>query len=496
MLSRHPVAGTAAGPAAPVLAVVGAGAAGTLVAIHLLRELRERAARADVVLIDPAPEVGQGVAFSTTDERHLLNVPVGQLSALAEKPEHLLDWARCRVDPDVSAADFLPRRCYGAYLAHTLDAEAGRCEGARLQRRRARAVALQPGADNRDRLQLSDGTTLLADGVVLAPGIFAPGTAWAPPALLSSRRFVADPWEPGVLDAVAQGAGDVLVVGTGLTMVDVAQSLCSARRTVHAVSRHGELPKVHAAHRRPAAEPAELPEDVDLDIAALRRAVEAHVRDTVRRYGDWRPAMDGLRPHIARLWARLCDDCRAEFLVRDGRRWDAHRHRMPHRTAEQIGRLRSSGQLCVTRGAVTAVDDDGSALLVHLSAGDTRRVTHVINCTGPLADITLSGDPLLTGLLADGRAVTGPLRMGVATDGDGRVRAVDDSVGSLWTLGAMRRGQLWESTAIQEIRAQAACIAAHLAAQCAATDPGHRRRTVHDPPLRRRGVAEVQSVVV
>ena len=71
----------------------------------------------------------------------------------------------------------------------------------------------------------------------------------------------------------------------------------------------------------------------------------------------------------------------------------------------------------------------------------------------------MSRDPLLASLLAAGHACPGPLGMGLATDGSGRVRAADGTVGAAWTLGAMRRGELWESTAIPEIRAQAVAVA-------------------------------------
>lgn len=467
----------------PALAVVGAGAAGTLTAIHLLRELRGRRSRAAVVLIDPAEQAGRGVAYSTTDERHLLNVRAGQLSALPDEPDHLVAWARRHVDPAVTGADFLPRRRYGDYLAHTLDAEADRSDGVRLQRLRARVVALEAAPPNGDRVHLSDGTTVPAAAVVLAPGVFAPGTAWAPPDLRTSPRFVPDPWAPGILERVARSAGDVLLVGTGLTMVDVTLAVHRQGKTVHAVSRRGRLPKAHTRHTghgTPAVCPAALPGDADLDIAMLRRVVEDHVRATVRTHGDWRPAVDGLRAHTARLWSALCDGCRAEFLAKDAQRWDTHRHRMPQRTAAEVGRLRSTGELRVARGEVTGVDDDGRGLLVHLSDGARRRVSHVVNCTGPQADITQAGDPLLTGLVADGRAAPGPLRMGLATDRDGRVRAADGSVGSLWTLGAMRRGELWESTAVPEIRAQALVIAGRLASATTPERPMPARRTPRD----------------
>jgi uncharacterized NAD(P)/FAD-binding protein YdhS len=469
----------------PVIGIVGAGAAGTLVAIHLLRELRATNTAADVVLIDPA-EAGRGVAYSTIDERHLLNVAVGRMSALPDDPAHFLEWARCQADPalrDATPDDFLPRRTYGAYLRDTLDHEIADSGRARLLRRRERAVTLEPGAPTalhpHHKIALADGTSVVVDHVVLAPGVMPPGTAWAPPSLLTSDRFVADPWAAGALAAI-DDVGDVLLVGTGLTMVDVAMTLSRTRpttvdvattpattgRVLHAVSRRGRLPKAHGPRRLAAVEPTDLP--VDLDLATLRRVVLAHIRTTARTHGDWRPAMDGMRPHTARLWSMLCDECRREFLRTDALLWDTHRHRMPGVTAASIARMRAGGALTVAAAHVVDVDDVGGALLVHLSDGTSRRVAHVVNCTGPSPDVSRSRDPLLTSLLAAGHACAGPLGMGLATDAEGRVRATDGAVGDVWTLGALRRGELWESSAIPEIRSQAAAVANAITAQLAA----------------------------
>ena len=456
----------------PVIGIVGAGAAGTLVAIHLLRELRASGTGADVVLIDPA-ESGRGVAYSTTDARHLLNVPAGRMSALPDDPEHFVGWARCQTDPclrETTLDDYVPRRSYGAYLRDTLEREIIDSARVRLLRRRERAVSLEPVAPtdlhSHQRIELADATSVVVDQVVLAQGIFAPGTAWAPLALLASDRFVTDPWAPGALAAIDDD-GDVLLVGTGLTMVDVAMTLESEGRVLHAVSRRGRLPKSHSPLRLAAIEPSDQP--VDLDILTLRQFVVDHLRAAVRTHGDWRAAMDGLRPHTARLWSMLCDDCRHEFLRTDALQWDTHRHRMPRRTAAVVGRMRAEGALTVGAAQVVTVDDVGGELLVHLSDGTSRRVAHVVNCTGPQPDVTMSRDPLLASLLAAGHACPGPLGMGLATDGSGRVRAADGTVGAAWTLGAMRRGELWESTAIPEIRAQAVAVAQAIAAKVGAS---------------------------
>jgi uncharacterized NAD(P)/FAD-binding protein YdhS len=480
-MSSDPAAGQPPAPAwqhgpthGPVVGVIGAGAAGSVVALHLLRELTASGTTADLVLIDPA-ERGRGVAYSTTDQRHLLNVPAGRLSAFPDEPGHFLAWARCQTDPTLRHAtldDYLPRRSYGAYLRDTLDHEIASSGHVRILRRRERAVALEPGSPidlhPHHRIALSDGTTAVVDHVVLATGVFAPGTTWAPPALRASDRFVVDPWAPGALAAIDDD-GDVLLVGTGLTMVDVATTLARQGRVLHAVSRRGLLPKAHGPRRRSAIAPPALPDGQGIDLDTLRGIVVDHVRATVRATGDWRPAMDGLRPHTARLWSMLGDDDRAEFVRHHASLWDTHRHRMPRSTAAALAGLRCEGTLTVTAAEVVAVDELDGALLVHLSDGSSRQVARVVNCTGPQADVRLTGDPLLTSLVAAGHASAGPLGIGLASDADGRVRAADGTVGAVWTLGALRRGDLWESTAIPEIRAQALTVATAIARQVVAS---------------------------
>jgi uncharacterized NAD(P)/FAD-binding protein YdhS len=90
-------------------------------------------------------------------------------------------------------------------------------------------------------------------------------------------------------------------------------------------------------------------------------------------------------------------------------------------------------------------------------------VDAVVNCTGPLLDLAATGDPLLAALRDRGLVAPDPLALGLATTLDGRViDAGGTVVDGLFTVGPSRKGTLWESTAIPEIRAQAAQVAAAL----------------------------------
>lgn len=437
--------------------VVGAGAAGTLTALHLVEQAT---GPLSITLVDPAPRCGRGVAFGTTDERHLLNIPASRMSAYPDDPAHFVDWHR-RVHGPTEPYSFLPRVRFGDYLAETF-ARAVAGSRAHVEHLRTRATGI-----DRDRhgvvVQLADGRGLPADAVVLATGLPAAGVDWGPSTLLGSPGFVADPWAPGALEEVRRGSGEVLLVGTGLTMVDVALTLAPTGRRLRAVSRSGRLPARHA--RRPVT--PELPDIATWGrgLAVIREHAHAHVAAAQRTYGDWRPGVDGLRHRISELWGRLDETDRIRFLARDAARWNAVRHRLPPTSAATLALLQETGQLSIEAGDASevAVPEDG----------------WVVNCTGPRPDIRTLGDPLIEDLLRPRPG--GPLAV-TATAGMG-LRTVDGRLGAtpVWTLGALRRGELWESTAIPEIRAQAAEMASTITGlvQCLPARKSDRTHSTH-----------------
>lgn len=457
----------------PQVVVIGGGAAGTLVAIHLARTAHQRGTSVDVVLVDPADRAGRGTAFGTTDDEHLLNVPAAGMTALPQDPGHFVSW---RVRQEEGAVPepgtFAPRRQFGRYLDETLaDAFDMAAATASLRHVRARAVGVRRASSGAT-IQLHDGHELTGDAVVVATGLPAAGHAWAPEPLLRSPFFVADPWAPGALDVVrrdAAGPGDVLLVGAGLTMVDVVLSLTrpGARddRRVLAVSRTGELPATHADELQLAAIPDV--EEWGSDLAGIRDSVAEHVTRVRASGGDWRPAMDGLRFRVSELWQRLSEDDRTEFLSTDASDWNRVRHRMPPSSAAVLRELATADRLRQRAASVVdAAPLSEGGLRVTLSDGSVHDVGWVVNCTGPALDVRLLEHPLLDDLLTTRGGVSlaqaATAGMGFRTR-DGRLL---DSTGRadapVWTLGALRRGELWESTAVPEIRSQALGLAVNV----------------------------------
>ena len=471
----------------PVVAIIGGGASGTLAAIHLLREAAARNRPLRIALIDRLGRHGLGQAYATTHPDHLLNTPAQRMSALAGDSEHLLRWA---AGAGLGALVFLPRRAYGQYLRATLSQAQQQAQPlARVISITSQVLAVRRTGHGRPLRLLMTHGSLDADIAVLAIGSPPP----VPPVPLpDSSRCIPDPWAPGALDAVADGS-PVVILGTGLTMLDVAMSVTGAnpRTVVHAVSRHGLLPR---AHHTPAAQGTGfwlpvLPADGE----PLRlRYLLGHVRAAIRaRPEHWQEVIDALRFHVPGLWQRLPDRDKQLFLRHLARYWEVHRHRPPPATASRIAVLRDAGRLCVMRGRVTDVakvtgTGPGSPLRVRVEQGTATAVINagwLVNATGPGTDITRGADPLIRDLLAQGLARPGPLGLGLDASPAGAVLDATGTAANLFTLGPPLRGLYYETTAIPEIRDQAAALARHLLADrrpVAASSPASHYSAVHE----------------
>ena len=451
-------AGGRASRSPAVVAVIGAGASGCLTVAHLARAAARRREELDLVLVDPGP-AGQGVAYSTSDPRHRLNVPSCGMSAWPDDPGHFVRWLRAGIDPETAATGFAPRRHYRDYLTDTVDEALAAAPSVRLERVVARAADLGRMGD-RLRLVLADGAARPVDAAVLATGHAPPATTWAPPALRRSARFVADPWDRTAAAPTVPADGVVLLVGAGLTMADMALRWGRAGARVHVTSRHGLLPLPHA---REVAEPAALVEplpDGPLTLAEARHLVFDHLRAT----GDWRRAVDGLRPVTTQLWTRLDDPSRAAFLAGAARRWDRVRHRVDPGIHDALDRMRREGRLVVHAASVIGAAERADALEVDLSDGAHVVVDAVVNCTGSTGTLGGGADPLVSSLLEAGLATPGPLDLGFHTDATGRLMPAAGVPAAIWAVGPLRKGELWESTAVPEIRRQAAELAAAMVA--------------------------------
>ncbi len=448
------------------IAIIGAGFSGVVTAAHLLR------AGVSVALINRSGKMARGVAYGTDTPAHVLNVPAGRMSAFADDEESFLRFARER-DETVGGGTFVPRSVYGEYLDHILtEAEATASEGATLERIVGHVADIDVSDDASSvSLILTDSRQVHAHRVVLALGNFAPAD---PPVrdqrFFSSKRYVRDPWAQAVLESI--GPDDsVLLIGTGLTMNDIALDLSERlRKPIHAISRRGLMAQPHRLNRdAPTYE--NLPHDLDgapPTVLAYLRAVRSEIDSHAARGGDWRDVIASFRPTTPALWKALSDTERARFVRHLLPFWDAHRHRAAPEPASIAAQLIAEGRLVVAAGRIISFEESGSGVRVTWrprGAASTveREFTRVINCTGPASNLVAAGEPLVNKLIDRGALTTDALGLGIRVSDDGALVGDDGNAsGVIYYVGPLLKAQHWEATAVPELRVHAARLAAHL----------------------------------
>jgi uncharacterized NAD(P)/FAD-binding protein YdhS len=452
------------------IAVIGGGFSGTMLAVNLLNQA-PGAVR--VIMIEKEPVTGKGVAYSTEDATHLLNVPAAKMSAFPDDPGHFIHWleknqAAREFNLEISPDSFLPRKIYGLYLQDILNEVTGR-HGSSLERIYSEAVALDltgKGAVIFCKNEVSPGNfSVSADKAVLALGNYPPGNLpVADEAFYKSSNYFQDPWGKGVLRSLAKDS-PVLLIGSGLTMVDLVLSLKESghQGKIYVISKHGYLPLAHS--KAPSYPSFISEENLPGSFPGLFRLIRRQVESAREQGIDWRAVIDSLRPYSQKIWQALSVNERKKFMRYARHRWGVLRHRLPPQTAKIFNELAGSGQVEVYGGTIKGFSETGNEIKVKFKPGGQEqlkeiKVSRVINCTGPEPDITRINQAIIVDLLNKGLIRPDPLRLGLDATPEGAVIGSTGQPSSvLFTLGPLLKGILWESTAVPELRVQALDLA-------------------------------------
>lgn len=457
--------------------IVGGGFSGAMTAVHLLSD--PRCDDLNVALIESRSQPGLGVAYSTPSPHHLLNIPAGRMSALPDAPNDFLAWLTAQAIP-ANADSFVPRRLFGAYVAEKLSNAAARA-GRRFTQIVGEVVDIQVAPDRKSARAILPGERSVAgDYIVLATG-HAPaadplaGIGFELPATLYTR----DAWGMEGLSLVPLNA-PVLLIGTGLTMVDMAVDLHKRghRGGLVAISRHGRLnrPQLITHPQIEIRPPHELLQGSGklTEVFALIRAAV----DSNRRVGyDWRETVKSLRSVTADIWQRFSYADGARFLRHVQVYWETHRHLIPPESAVTVTELCKRREMQVLAGRITAITKSAGGLRIAFRRRGSEstsyvQVGHIINCTSPQADVARRNDPLIRRLLNSGLISRDPLGLGVVTDDHGSlIDAAGRPSSLLFTLGPWRRAQLLESIAVPELKHQAADLAHYLVGRLLDSQP-------------------------
>ena len=480
----------------PTIAIVGGGFSGAMVAAHLARRTAQSGNPLHIVIIDRQTSIAEGAAYRSPDASHLLNIPAGGMSAWPDAPDDFLDWARQR-DPAVKTHTFLQRRTYGEYLRATLFKSIAQA-GAQLsiEIRREEASSIERQVVRGWRIQCAKSAAVEVDAVVLATGHRPPDDPLARCWSGSRARYIEDPWASMALSSI-EPHESVCLLGTGLTAIDVLQSLSRFARSapVLALSRRGLLPASHsAAALRPIDPRAWLEQLLSAGSALTTRALSRSIRRVVRQAEssgqDWRQIIDGLRPHISRIWLALPPVERSRFIRHAKAFWEVSRHRMAPAVGESVRRAVDDGDF--SSAAARLLSGRGALDAVTLSicrrgapVTESLRFDWIVNCTGPGSGGGSGLPSVLAKLVESGFLEPDALRLGVRSAPDGRALARGRVIDDLVVVGTLRKPDLWESTAVPELRQHAALAAEAILKRL----PGAGARHARAPIAARNAVA-------
>jgi uncharacterized NAD(P)/FAD-binding protein YdhS len=447
------------------ITVIGGGASGTLLAANLLRASGDRLVEINVV--EKNSSIGRGVAYSTPDDIHLLNVPAAKMSAFADDADHFLKWLG-ENGYDFGASSFVPRKIFGEYLNDVVArAREAKHERVKLNIFEDDAIDINI-EEGKAQVMLASGEYLYSENVVLAFGNFLPPDPTVRDhSFTNDPKYFRSPWHAGVFESINE-KDEVLIIGTGLSMVDVVLKLAHAGHSgkIRAISTRGLLPAVHKlGHVYPSFADELKPMTTVTDIL---KAVRRHIKKAAAENIDWRAVIDSLRPATQGIWQNLPLAEKKYFMQHLSRYWNVARHRMPAEAAEVIDKLKSEGRLEILRGRLRRIEANERFEVTYRANGGEKSVTAdaIINCIGSESDFRKLDSLLVKNLFRNGYIRSDGLNFGIDALPNGSVVGQNGEVsGVIYTLGTALKGTLWETTAIPEIRIQAKQLADLLLAE-------------------------------
>jgi uncharacterized NAD(P)/FAD-binding protein YdhS len=377
---------------------------------------------------------------------------------------HFQDWLKRRAADvgldgavhETEAGLFASRGLYGQYLRSILDYAMRQTAGhAQLRLLPDDVLDIEP-VEGGYELHCASGQRLRASGVVLAVGNLPSEESDDP--RICRNAWGEKTWRPLTPDL------PVIIVGTSLTMVDIAIALRRRGFTggVLALSRGGLLPTRHAPSKPWPTPTLTLAETNSLKLMMGR--VREEIAAAAEQGIDWRAVIDSMRPVTAKLWGGLPLAERARFLRHARRYWDVHRHRMAPPHAEMIEAMQAEGTLTVAAGRIRAMASLPDRVRVTYvprdGSGETvLHVQRVIMASG-LEHVSRTRDPLMQRLLDRGLVRLDRQGLGIDVTDGLNVLGGDDAVAErVWALGPIVRGVFWECVAVPDIRVQAAHVA-------------------------------------
>ncbi len=428
------------------IAIIGGGLSGALVVLNILKQ-SNRATQ--ILWFDAKNAFCKGLAYSTNEEVHLLNVRASNMSVFADQPMHFANWLTQQKLP-FSSQDFVPRTVYGQYVSSTFNELK---ESNTLVKITYLAEEVTDINKKGNDYRVSSNEDYQVEQVVLAFGNYLPAH---PRSIHSdfqqSNRYFQNAFSSQLLKhAITQES--ILIIGSGLTMIDVVLSLNKHqyKGKITAISPHGYLPNAHIENPLPAIS-SYINEQQTYTLLQLFSLVNQQLKYARANQYSIHSVIDTLRPHLQRLWLGFSLDDKQQFLRHLRHKWGVARHRAASQSMQVINELLSSKQLALIRGRVYDIKSSVTGFEVQYSdkgQDNYLNAAILINCTGPESNFEKLAFPLIKQLLRDNIIRADALKYGIYASENGQIDK------NLYSIGPPLKGILWETIAVPEIRLQA-----------------------------------------
>ncbi|KAM3496873.1 hypothetical protein MY10362_009757 [Beauveria mimosiformis] len=464
------------------VAIVGGGAGGVAVVLHLIEQAKKGRCLREIVIIETRDALGPGLAFSTDCHGTILNMHSDTMGIYHGNPRDYTQWRESLKD-----GPFPSRVDYGKYLQERwiTAIEEARVLGITITTVQASATDIDKAGDKAGdtayKITLNNQTTLTAHSVVLALGNF---TSSANSHLLGKAGYFPNPWPTTQLKSIPSTA-HVLIVGSRLSAVDAALYLSENghQGAITFMSRSGKLPRVQG-------DPVPNPRRYALH--ELARQVEGNPNESLLRLtsslideisiatkGDWswmlekdcpmeqletdliaaqeqrvrwQSILNGTAPVIERYWNSLSSTSQQLFMEKFNSTWMTYRHAMPIKNAKRVLQLLRNSQLQVVRGDEIYWDGMFKA---ETSVG-VLETPYVIEATGQECHTQRINSPLVQSAVHKG-LLTPHAAGGVVVD----FQSLQATKG-LYVMGSLTRGTHFYVSATDRVAAHASRIAKSL----------------------------------
>ncbi len=436
------------------IAIIGGGLSGTLLAHYLLQA---DAQPLTVYLFEKDyQQLSRGIAYRTSNENQLLNVPTGSMNLYGLPAGDFYQWLLSKGHSHIVPEDFVSRSLFGAYLKEIFQESLDRAKQVNVKVITDEVIDI---VKDEDVLHVStaNGHAYKVTKAVVANGILPPTSPFDVTLEITlSGLYQSNPWNFRYIDQLKSN-DHVVLIGTGLTMLDHAVGLLRSNKNIRvtAFSRRGLLPLAHKPYQSYSfPDYSIVPKE---DIGVLLRSIKDYYSIHQDKGLDWRDLMDRIRTQVPQLWKALSSASKKRFIRHLKPYWEIHRHRAPDQVLRVVEQAMKDNRFKLMKGKINTVTTHSRKLSLNLvGSNETIQIhaNYLLNSSGLQQDVSLTSDVLLKKLLERGYMVPDSNSLGIETDETG---ALQCTVGekNIFTLGALRRAAVFECTAAKEIGEQA-----------------------------------------